>query len=524
MAQETIFELSGEVSFKTSKNIYVRFSNTGDIEVGDTLSWMYQGNLKKSLVVRQKSSTSCVTENLFTISPEIGVKVVFMIPKPSTVENPILEDSLLVSEVETIPIASTLDTFAEDKINKNQIIKQKTNGRLTLSTNASINPDDKNNFQRIRASLSLNIQNIHQSAFSLQTYLTYRHRYGLDQSTTDFYDDFKIINMAVQYNPNQKFQVWVGRKNNNNIANLGAIDGVQGEFFLGKYAVGTFIGTRPDFTNFTFNAKLPQLGLYLVRNDTGNKGSAQTSLAIAEQQNDFKTDRRFLYFQHNNNLVKNLSLFFSSELDLFKKINGEVSNKPQLTSLYTSLRYRFRKNLSLSLSYDNRRNVIYYESYQTYIDQLLAQETRQGLRMSVQYSPIPRLNVNASAFYRFQGNNTKPTKNYVGNFNFSRAIRKSTNIALSFNQMESYYFTGTIIGGRISDNFFKGKLNTELQYRNVNYSFFNSESALLQHIFGVNFSVNIFRKTTLICSYEATMEPSKIWHRYFITLSQRFKN
>jgi hypothetical protein len=523
-AQKTATEVIGSVSFKTSKNIYVRFSNTEFLNVGDTLTWKKEGSVYKSLVIRQKSSTSCVTENILTQTPEIGQEVIFEMPVIIRKEEKIPDIPPVVPDIDPVPVVSVLDTIQEDPKDKNLLKKQVTNGRLTFSTNASVNPDNKNNFQRIRASVALNIQNIHKSDFSFQTYLTYRHRYGVDQSTSDFYDDFKVINMAGLYQPNQKFNVWLGRKNNNNIANLGAIDGIQGEYHWNKYSLGTFIGTRPDFANFTFNAKLPQIGLYIVRNDTGKKGNAQTSLAIAEQQNDFKTDRRFLYFQHNNNLVKNLSLFFSSELDLYKKINGEVSNKPQLTSIYSSLRYRVRKNLSLSFSYDNRRNVIYYESYQTFIDQLLAQETRQGLRLQAQYSPFPWVNINASAFYRYQGDKPNPTKNYVGNLNFSRALRKSTNVSLSYNHMLSYYFKGNIIGARISDHFMKGKLNAEIQYRNVNYAFFNSESTLLQHIFGINFSMNLLKNTTLMCSYEGTMEPSKIWHRYFITISQRFKN
>ena len=81
-----------------------------------------------------------------------------------------------------------------------------------------------------------------------------------------------------------------------------------------------------------------------------------------------------------------------------------------------------------------------------------------------------------------------------------------------------------ILGGRISDNFFKGKLNTEVNYRNINYTFFNTETGLKQNIAGVNFSINVMKKTTLMASYEGTFEQSRAWHRYFITITQRIKN
>ena len=275
-----------------------------------TLSVQKNGIWIKVLIVRQKSSSSCVTENISTEAIETGEIIAFFTSKqPEPKKEPIREETIIQ---EPILPAETMDTFYDGESKKKSLLKkQLTTGRITFSTNGSINPDNQNNFQRIRAAASLQIRNIHHSSFSLESYVTYRHRYGIDQSTTDFYDDFKVFSAAVLYQPGTKYNLTFGRKNNQNIANLGVIDGVQGEYLFSKYTLGTFAGTRPDFNNFTYNASLPQFGLYLVRNDNSKTGMAQTSLAIAEQLNDFKTDRRFLYFQHNNSLFKNLNLFFS---------------------------------------------------------------------------------------------------------------------------------------------------------------------------------------------------------------------
>jgi hypothetical protein len=516
-AQQVMIE--GNVTFKSSKNIYVRFNSTEFIRTGDTLFIKVADNWIPALIVNQKSSTSCVCTSYTTENMVVGQLVSFFpkfIPIP---EKKPSEDVI----PETIPLIVTPDTVKNDSVVR-KIKKQLINGRLTFSTNASINSDNSSNFQRIRTAFSVNVQNIRNSAFSTQAYITYRHRYGIDQITTNFYDDFKVFTLAVQYAPGDKFNVWVGRKMNNNMANMGAIDGIQTEYKINKLIIGAFAGSRPDFTDFSFNPALNQFGAYLVRNDKTDSGMAQTSIAIAEQQNDFKTDRRFIYLQHNNSLIKNLNLFLSSELDLYKKINGEVSNTPNITSVYLSLRYRLRKNLSISTSYDNRRNIIYYESYQTYIDQLLAQETRQGFRVQMNYSPFKSISINASTFYRYQGDNPTPTKNYVGNINFNNIPGLKMNVAVNANVLESYYFKGTIIGGRVSDDFLKGKINAELNYRNVNYTFFNSESSLQQHIAGFNLNFNLLKKTSLILSYEGTFEPKTTYHRYFITAIQRFKN
>ena len=516
----------GKVSFVTKKNVYVRFENTNDISTGDTLYLSENGLYVPLLVVSQKSSSSCVCQ---PISDRILATGQILSAFKKEEKRPVItDDKKPVLPVPQVVIPSVeSDTSSQTLEKKEQIPalrKQKINGRFSFSTNGSINPGDDNNFQRIRTVLSMNVRNIASTAFSAETYVTYRHRYGIDQVSTGFYDDFKIFGLALSYDNGGRWYGSLGRKMNPFIANMGAIDGLQAVVRMGRYQLGGFAGTRPDFNDFSFNAKLPQFGAFVVRTDTLGGQAAQTSLAVAEQMNDFRTDRRFVYLQHNNSLFKNINLFLSTEVDLFKKVDSVSSTKPALTSLYLSLRYRILKNLTLSGSYDNRRNVIYYESYQTYIDQLLAQETRQGFRLQATYNPVKFVSVNASAFLRYQGSNPQPTRNYVTAVNMTNLAGKGSYLSLSLNLLESYYFKGTITGFRLSESLFKGKLNAEVNYRHVNYSFFANESSLVQDIAGLNVSVNLLRMTSLTASYEGTFQQSGDWHRYFVTIIQRFKN
>ena len=64
------------------------------------------------------------------------------------------------------------------------------------------------------------------------------------------------------------------------MANMGAIDGIQSEYKLNKFIIGAFAGTRPDFTDFTFNPSLNQFGAYVVRIDKTNSGMATEDLYI----------------------------------------------------------------------------------------------------------------------------------------------------------------------------------------------------------------------------------------------------
>lgn len=511
--------LFGQVSYLSSKNVYVKFENTEAILPGDTLFAQNQNQYKAILIVRQKSSSSCVCEKLTLTDIKIGDKIIYidkMHPK-----NLILEDSTELAILNKPSIAQ--DRIVYDTVLKKTLRKEVLSGRISFSTNSNINPDISNNYQRIRTNLSFNFQNINHSPFSFQTYMTYRHRYGIDQQQSGFFDDYKLFSFVVDYQPNEKYKFSFGRKININIANLGSVDGLQIEYYKKQYTFGVLAGTRPDIYDYSVDINLPQFGAFIMRSDKLKSGIAATTLAFAQQMYGFKTDRRFLYFQHNNSFFKDLNFFVSSEFDLFQKVNNISSNKLNFTSLYFSVRYKILKNLSLSGSYDNRRNIIYYESYQTLVDQLLAQSTRQGWRAQLFYSPFKKLNFNISGFIRYQSDNTKPTTNYVATFNFTKLPILKSYFSLSYNVLNSYYYTGTISGAKVSNNFLKNKLSTEFNFRYVNYKYNNSEFAIVQNIYGVNLSYNVFSKTSVMLSYEGTYELTKTYHLYYITLIQRFK-
>lgn len=516
--------LEGTVTYKSSNSIYVRFSSTDNINIGDTLYFKTKSEEIPALIINHKSSISVVCAPISTMEININDKIFKKMSEEKVIQN---QDSSIIKK-NLVQLINTPDSITNVEIipaKKSELSKtQVINGRISLSTNASFNPGENNNFQRMRAAFSLNVTNINNSPLSIQSYLTYRHRYGIDQVNSAFKEDFKTYTLAVNYNPGDKINLWVGRKINNNIANIGAIDGIQYEYKFKNLISGVFAGTRPDYIDYSFNLKLLQIGGYLSHQPNPDKGYLQTTLAFAEQRNDGNTDRRFLYFQHINNRIKHLNVFFSSELDMYQKIDQKITNKLELTSIYLSVRYRFQKNLSISASYDKRRNIIYYESFQTFIDQLLAQETRQGLRFQVTYSPFKFMSVNASQFLRYQGDGSKPTTNTLVNISFLRMPFKNSSASLSINTLATQYHKAVIFGGRITQNVFKGKAQVELNYRNVNYNYSNTETSQRQNIIGVNLNMNVLKYTSFIISYEGTYEKEINYQRYFITLIQRLKS
>jgi hypothetical protein len=527
IAQKTNLS-EGTVSHVTSTNIYVSLNSSEGIEANDTLVVLIKDKWIKALKVEIVSSKSCLTKSIVNDQILVGYKVMAPLKFKSLNTKESLNSTQKDLTNTTDTTKTNLDTASNvntsNKKVKLDLVKQIFNIRFSVSTNGSMDNSEKQ-YNRIRYSLNFDINNINGGKFSLENYITYRRRFGEGVTQASFNEDFKIYSMSLNYEASKNTSFALGRRINNRMANMGAIDGIQTEYKYKKLFFGAFAGFRPDDLDYSFNMKLLQFGGVVSHEADKGKGQMQTSIALAEQKNNGNTDRRFIYIQHINSVFNNINLFYSLELDVFQKINGVVYNKFNLTSTYASLRYKPFKKLSLTTSYDNRKNVIYYETYRSYLDQLLTQETRQGFRLNTNYNITKTININATGFYRYQESRPEPTKNYTFNFTKSQIMGPGSTLNFSLNNMKTYYFNGNIYGARFTKEMFKSKLSTEFNYRKVNYIFTSVEQPnMVQDIFGL--SLNTFGKkgSSLLLSYEGTFEPLVKYNRYYVTFSQRIRN
>ena len=130
-----------------------------------------------------------------------------------------------------------------------------------------------------------------------------------------------------------------------------------------------------------------------------------------QKKNGPKTDRRFVYMQHSNTPGKKPDgFYFDWNKICLKCCMKHPVNTFNPTSIYLSLRYKLNKKLVLSASYDALKNVIYYESYKNFVDQIIEKEVRQGLRFGVYYDPWTNVSIGANAGYRFQADHKEPSK------------------------------------------------------------------------------------------------------------------
>lgn len=519
-AQEQKQLKEGEVSYKSPNNVYVTFESTEGLTEGDTLFMSKNENLVPVLVVKNLSSISCVCDPLPGFDLEVGDRIFGSKSSTGAAAKDVTKGKKeFTDRKDAKREKQERDAGSREKIE----LYQRIHGRVSVSSFSDFSNTDMENRQRMRYLLSLDADHIGGSRLSFDSYVAFSHRNNeWDEIRDNMYNGLKIYNLNLKYAFNANTKAWLGRKINPKLSSMGAIDGLQFEKGFGSFTAGIVAGSRPDWEDYSFNAKLFQAGAYINHHHKSEEGSMQTTLAFVEQTNKGNTDRRFVYVQHVNMLVKKLYFFGSGEFDLYKQVDGQQESVFNLTNLYLSLRYRMLKKLSVSFSYSARNNIIYYETYKSFVERLLEMETLQGFILSANYRPFKFVSVGARAGYRDRKSDDNPSKNLYAYMSFSKLPFLGLSANINTILLETSYLKGQVYGARLYRDFMKGKINTSAGYRNVNYTYFNNELETNQHIIEASVSLRTAWQIFLSLNYEATVDEAFTFHRLYVNLTKRF--
>ncbi len=510
--------ITGKVSYISSQFTYIKFSSTNGIKVNDTLFVKRRKKYIPKLIVNSLSSHSAAAK---VIGKNIkkGRTVYAFIKRTKNVlvttnepKNKLLKYNKAKNNKKSFRI-------------KNRRTKRRNiRGKFSISGYSNLtNINTFTNYQNWRYSFSLEANRINNSRFSFSNYIVFRYRADQWHLLSDNIGKaLKVYKLAGRYDFNKRTKLVFGRKINRNLSNVGAIDGFQLETKLNKFRLGGIIGSRPDYNDYGFNLKLFQFGAYVTRKDSLAKGVMRNTLSLFQQMNNGATDRRFIYFQHSNDILPKISFFFSSELDLFQKVNGKPLNSLRLTSIYFSARYSPSRWISFSSSYDARKNVIYYETFKNYAARLLNEALRQGFRFRINLRPIRYVYASIYSGYRFRENDIRPTKNFGGSITHSRVPYLNVSANINFINLNTNYLNGNVLGFRLTKSFMNGILTTSINYKNVNYKFLNNKNILLQNIFSTDFYLRISQTISLSVSFEGTYREKESYSNIYLNLTTRF--
>ncbi|MDN5351038.1 MAG: hypothetical protein PWQ54_2434 [Bacteroidales bacterium] len=529
-AQDTGVEMQGEVSYITSVNVYVRFAQTEGLKAGDTLYFKSSGQSVPVLVLTNLSSLSAVGKPLpAAVDLKVGDKL-FSFVSAKTASNE-KDDGLVKNEEDPVSAfikEEELPDFPES-VGQKEIadtapkLKADISGRFRVASYSGFSNTEGGNSQKMRYNYAMKARNLLDGNLSLETYLVFSHRNGQwDEIQRNLYNGLKIYDLSLGYKFNDHFALSFGRKINPKLSSVGAIDGLQAEYRQGAFTIGAVGGARPDYRDYSFNFNLAQFGGYISHQVNSKNGLLQTTLSVMEQQNNGLTDRRFLYVQHSNTIFEGLYFFGSAEFELYKKNLDIASDRSALTNLYLILRYKFSRKLSASISFNNRNNIIYYETYKDIVERLLEKEMLQGYNLRLTYKPIKLLTIGVSAGYRERKSDPRSSKNLYSFVSIARIPGTQLSASLSHTYLENAYLKGNILSGMFYQYLNKGRISLGFGYRYVNQSYFDMLSKLKQHMGEINMNVQLTRKLSGGIYYEGTFESASNYHRIYATLSQRF--
>ena len=518
-AQRNGLTVTGKISYISSQNVYVKFESTKDLKAGDTLYIKEKNDLIPALIVNNLSSTSCVCVPVSKINLLVSGQV--YAKKNITKEDN--EIKLRITIPEDKQVENDTSEYTEKKKEEKPEFVQKISGSIAASSYSYFSGSEKNNTSRFRYQLSLNAKNISNSKFSAELYSAFQHEKDKWRDVQEnVFQALKIYNLSVIYNNNKNTQFVLGRRINPKLSSIGAIDGLQYEGNSKSIFWGLIAGSRPNYIDYKLDFDLLQFGLYGGHNFSNSNGKMQNSFAFVEQMNAMKTDRRFAYYQQSNSLIKNLYFFGSVEIELYKNINDHPENTFNLSSTYLVLNYRLFKKFTLSGSYDNRKNIIYYESYKSFINQILEIEARQGLSFRANYYNLKNLTFGIKTGYHFSNRNAKESKNLYGFVSYSNIPVVKLTVTGAVNYLETSYVTGKILNLNISRDILQGNLYIDCGYQFIDYQYLGTETTSIQNLINIYISWRFLKKNSFSVNYETTFEQQDQYNRLNLQIRKRF--
>lgn len=510
-------EMIGTITFITSNNVYVKFDATDLMKIGETLQ--FSGG--DCLTITDKSSVSIVCSIINECPIKKGDTVTYIV-KAS-------EESINTPEEPQIEVAPVEQEVTQpQKVGKESLYKERIRGRITVASYNSFS-DVREDRNRLMTRFSLTANHIGDSKFSIESNLSYRSISVPSESTYSGRTSiFNIYNLNVRYDATPSLSVTLGRKINPKAYSIGAVDGMQVEKYFGNFYVGAFAGLRPDYEDYGFNSDLLQYGGYVGIEANTEGISSITTVGAVEQTNAGATDRRFIYFQHNSTISSNFNVYSTVQYDIFGGDGNltdstSTNKKTRLTNLYISGRYKFSRAANLMVSYDSRRRIIYYETFQSEIEQLLNDDlARQGLRARLNVRPIKTLWMGLSYSKRFQEDSANKSDNIYVYATLSSIPKIGGRLNVSYNMNTSNYLTSNIVSGRYSRELVKSKLNADFTYRMASYSYENRDIDYSQNFYGLGLSYRISRTWQFSFSGEMSQFEDENNYRFYTRLTKRF--
>lgn len=380
---------TGVISYVSKESVYVRFSSTTGIALGDTL---YSAKTDMPvLVVSKKSSISTINTRIGTTNLLIGDSILFYsnvqvdknIPQKET--NPVVRDgkNQIIRSADSV-IRKNIPQEPKEKSwnwHGNTSLSTRYNQTLGSEANRGMNQQyGRFNIRGIKND-SLNSLGLHLSGNYQQFSSSYARAEAPKMGRL-------YLNQAeLQWKPASSLEFRIGRGFQNGLSSMGALDAARISYKKSTIQFEAMGGFAPNFRTHQFSTENLAYGLSLKTEHYKNTLKWDVSLGWMNQFSQGQIDRRLLLLQGSLYNKKSYA-YFLIENDFTQGIN-----QSRVQSTYVSLQHRWNSKWNSFLSYDTRTPWIYWRSYdQLTIDDLIEREAQRGFRVRLNYKSSKNVN------------------------------------------------------------------------------------------------------------------------------------
>ncbi|MFQ5769062.1 MAG: hypothetical protein ACE5HX_00895 [bacterium] len=434
----------GEVKYISKQSYYINLGSGQGLSLGDTVIVKQKnrtiGLLLVQHVAKLSSSCSLLSQNK-TIKQGDRVEVLVRIKNKakSKLETPSVQKNRKLKSISKTPQQYRRSSGRNKRRSINRI-----KGRFGIQ---SLWFDDRGSskldYNQLALRTKLKVEQF--LGLALELRLRWRSRVhnrerALSNNISDNEWTHFVYEFALIYNQEDApFEFGVGRILSQRIRGLGYIDGGLFSVKMNRqWRIGLAGGTQPSLRGSDFQTNEEKFGVFL----SYEKGEFHTqrfssTVAFSGRYHEGEVSREFIYLQNNFWKESILSIYQSVEFDLnrgWKNSHGE--NSLQLSNFYFSTRYSPIESLSLTLSYDARKNVRIFET-RSIPDSLFDETTRQGYHAGITMRLPYRMRLSGNFGMRFRKGDLKNTVSASGALN----VRNIFNTWVTFNARFSYFST-----------------------------------------------------------------------------------
>lgn len=359
--------INGIVSYQTGMNTYVKFEQTSQIEIGDTLYF----SSTPCLSVQAKSSTSCVCLAINGCNLKLGDTLMYSY----LVESIELD---LKTNLKNTDTTYELINPRKDSILNNEPIASGSFSVSSLFQQTTQSEANRISLRQIIRFNTLNYFSLFNQPSTLNLNGNFQHYYSNFPSNYPKLGRLNIYQACIELQPNLNTRLSIGRSiQTNGLSTLGIFDALRFQYQPQRWQLESVIGFLPHWGTFGVNLTQQVLGMSAIYANSNNQKYFQIGVGTYLQLKHGEFDRLTTASQGAINYRK-IQGYYSSDLDF-------GHNSVRLNNLFTSIQWMANKKWQFFLSYDARQNFILWNSYnQSLIDDLLDNAIQHGLRLRVQ--------------------------------------------------------------------------------------------------------------------------------------------